>query len=124
MSDFVDSFSGSHRFVLDYLVEEVLAGQSEQARQFLIATSVLHQLTGSFATGSPDETTATQPFQALDRGNVFVVPLDEQRQWYRYHHLFADALRARLASESQAGYVNCMPPRVLGTRSKECSATH
>ena len=63
VSDFVDSFSGSHRFVLDYLVEEVLAGQSEQARQFLIATSVLHQLTGSFATGSPDETTATQPFK-------------------------------------------------------------
>ncbi len=100
VSDFVDSFSGSHRFVLDYLVEEVLAGQSEQTRQFLIATSVLHQLTGELCDRLTGRNDGNATLQALDRGNVFVVPLDEQRQWYRYHHLFADALRARLASEA------------------------
>ena len=104
VGDFVDSFSGSHRFVLDYLVEEVLAGQTEQTRQFLIATSVLHQLTGDLCDRLTERSDGSATLEALDRGNVFVVPLDEQRQWYRYHHLFADALRARLTSES--------PPRV------------
>ncbi|MGV1037032.1 MAG: LuxR C-terminal-related transcriptional regulator [Candidatus Nanopelagicales bacterium] len=100
LDDFVDAFSGSHRFVLDYLVEEVLANQTEEMRRFLIATSVLDQMTGELCdllTGRKD---GGQSLEALDRGNVFVVTLDERRQWYRYHHLFADALRARLMSEA------------------------
>ncbi|RNM14049.1 tetratricopeptide repeat protein [Nocardioides pocheonensis] len=93
---FVDDFAGSHRFVLDYLVEEVLDRQPDRVREFLLATSVLRELNGSLCaavTGMPD---APEILDSLDRDNVFVIPLDDARRWYRYHHLFADALRARL----------------------------
>lgn len=86
-----------------YLVEEVLAGQSEQTRQFLIATSVLHQLTGELCDRLTGRNDGNATLQALDRGNVFVVPLDEQRQWYRYHHLFADASGASSIRISKPG---------------------
>lgn len=95
---FVDDFTGSHRFVLDYLVEEVLRSRSEDVRDFLLATSVLQQLTGPLcdAVTGRDDSTAT--LAALERDNVFVVPLDGRRTWYRYHHLFGEALRARLTA--------------------------
>lgn len=100
LGDFVDGFSGSHRFVLDYLVEEVLTNQSEEMRQFLTATSVLDQMTAGLCDALTGRSSGAQALETLDRGNVFVISLDEQRQWYRYHHLFADALRARLMSEA------------------------
>jgi LuxR family maltose regulon positive regulatory protein len=96
---FVEAFTGSHRFVLDYLVEEVLRHQPEPVRSFLLATAVLRQLTGPLCdalTGGRDGATM---LDSLDRDNLFLIPLDDQRRWYRYHHLFADALRARLAAE-------------------------
>lgn len=96
---FVESFTGSHRFVLDYLVDEVLRRQEPQVRRFLLDTSVLRELTGPLcdAVTGRDDSAAT--LELLDRTNLFVVALDDRRQWYRYHHLFADALRARLAAE-------------------------
>lgn len=97
---FVDAFTGSHRFVLDYLVDEVLRHQPEPVRRFLLDTSVLRQLSGplcDWVTGGVD---GHARLEALDRANVFIVALDDHRQWYRYHHLFAEALRARLAGES------------------------
>jgi LuxR family maltose regulon positive regulatory protein len=88
--------TGSHRYVLDYLAEEALEHQSEQARTFLLETSVLERLSGPLC----DAVTGRPGSQALleeaERAGLFVVPLDEVRGWWRYHHLFADLLRARL----------------------------
>ena len=96
---FVAAFTGSHRYVLDYLAEEVLEHQPEQARTFLLETSVLERLSGPLC----DAVTGRPGSQALleeaERAGLFVVPLDEVRGWWRYHHLFADLLRARLQQE-------------------------
>jgi LuxR family maltose regulon positive regulatory protein len=97
VAGFVEAFSGSHRFVLDYLVEEVLSGQPDEVREFLLATSVLDQMTGALCDALTGRADGLQMLEMLERGNVFVVALDDERRWYRYHHLFADALRARLA---------------------------
>ena len=96
---FVDAFTGSRRFVLDYLVEEVLNSQPDDVRRFLLDTSVLPQLTGPLCDALTGRDDGRQTLEILERGNLFVVPLDDQRQWYRYHHLFADALRARLLAQ-------------------------
>ena len=96
---FIHAFTGSHRFVLDYLVEEVLERQPARTRSFLLQTAMLDMLCGALCdavTGQPD---GEGMLEGLERGNLFVVPLDDQRHWYRYHHLFADALRARLLAE-------------------------
>jgi LuxR family transcriptional regulator, maltose regulon positive regulatory protein len=95
VGDFVEAFTGSHRFVLDYLVEEVLDNQPDDVRRFLLDTSVLQELTGPLCDGLTGRDDGSETLQALERGNLFVVPLDDERRWYRYHHLFADALRAR-----------------------------
>ena len=94
---FVEAFSGSHRFVLDYLVEEVLGGQPDAVRAFLLDTSVLDQMTGGLCDALTGRSDGQSMLETLERGNLFVVPLDDERRWYRYHQLFADALRARLA---------------------------
>jgi len=96
---FIRSFAGDHRYIVDYLVEEVLQWQPEQVRSFLLETAILDRLNGPLCdavTGQPDASTR---LAALERGNFFVVPLDDQRQWYRYHHLFAEVLRAHLMAE-------------------------
>lgn len=95
---FVAAFAGSHRFVLDYLLEDVLRAQPGDVREFLLDTSVLDELTGPLCdavTGRPD---SQRMLESLERSNLFVVPLDDRRQWFRYHHLFAEALRAQLAA--------------------------
>ncbi|HEY6743929.1 MAG TPA: LuxR C-terminal-related transcriptional regulator [Lapillicoccus sp.] len=92
----VEAFSGSHRFVLDYLVEEVLEHQPEEVRAFLLDTSILDQLTGGLCDAVTGRSDGQSMLEALERENLFVVPLDDARRWYRYHHLFADALQARL----------------------------
>ena len=96
---FVAAFTGSHRYVLDYLAEEVLERQDEQLRTFLLETSVLDRLSGPLC----DAVTGREGSQALleraERAGLFVIPLDEARDWWRYHHLFADLLRARLQQE-------------------------
>jgi LuxR family transcriptional regulator, maltose regulon positive regulatory protein len=98
VEDFVEEFTGSHRFVLDYLVEEVLDHQPEDVREFLLATSLLDQMTGPLCDALTGGNDGQAVLESLERANLFVVPLDDQRQWYRYHHLFADALRARVQS--------------------------
>ena len=102
VAGFVEAFSGSHRFVLDYLVEEVLGAQPDDVRAFLLDTSVLDQMTGGLCDALTGRSDGQVTLETLERGNLFVVPLDDERRWYRYHHLFADALRARLA----AGYAD------------------
>lgn len=96
VSAFIEAFTGSNRFVVDYLADEVLAQQPVEVREFLLRTSVLDRLTANLCaavTGQPD---SGEVLDRLDRDNLFVVPLDDNRAWYRYHHLFADVLRARL----------------------------
>ncbi len=98
VAGFVEAFSGSHRFVLDYLVEEVLDQQSDDVRSFLLDTSVLEQLTGGLCDAITGRGDGQSMLEALERDNLFVVALDGDRQWYRYHHLFAEALRSRLVA--------------------------
>ncbi len=104
IGDFVAKFSGSHRFVLDYLLEEVLDSQPDDVRAFLLDTCVLDQLTGPSCDALTGRTDGQQELDALERANLFLVALDDQRQWYRYHHLFADALRSRLATQDAARF--------------------
>jgi LuxR family transcriptional regulator, maltose regulon positive regulatory protein len=99
---FIATFAGSHRYVLDYLTEEVLAGQPEQVLRFLLETSVLDRLCGPLCDAVTGGTGSQEMLEELDRANLFVVPLDEVRQWWRYHHLFADLLRARLERQQPA----------------------
>ena len=98
-SGFIDAFAGSHRFVLDYLVEEVLRRQSGRVADFLMGTAVLDQMTGSLCDALTGGDDGGAMLEELERSNLFVVPLDDERTWYRYHHLFAEALRARLSAE-------------------------
>ncbi|HWT22931.1 MAG TPA: LuxR C-terminal-related transcriptional regulator [Solirubrobacteraceae bacterium] len=98
VSGFVEAFSGSHRFILDYLVEEVLDRQPDEVRAFLLDTSVLDQLAGGLCDALTGRSDGQPMLETLERENVFVVPLDDERRWFRYHHLFAGALRARLAA--------------------------
>ncbi len=99
IGSFVEAFTGSHRFVLDYLVEEVLDHQPDDVRRFLLDTAVLEQMTGGLCDALTGLSDGQQRLDALERANLFVVPLDDHRYWYRYHHLFADALRARLRAQ-------------------------
>jgi LuxR family maltose regulon positive regulatory protein len=96
---FIESFTGDDRFVVDYLVEEVLDRQPEATRTFLLQTSVLDRLTGALCDAVTLRADGRAMLEQLDRSNLFVVALDDRRHWYRYHHLFADVLRARLTDE-------------------------
>jgi LuxR family maltose regulon positive regulatory protein len=96
---FIQSFTGSHRFVLDYLVEEVLQRQPEHIRRFLLQTSILERLSGPLCGAVTGQTGSSGILETLERGNLFVVPLDDQRQWYRYHHLFTEVLLAHALEE-------------------------
>lgn len=96
LESFVTAFTGSHRYVLDYLVEEVLSLQSERIRDFLLKTSILERMNAALCNTLTDESDGQAALEELERANLFVVVLDSSRQWYRYHHLFADVLQVRL----------------------------
>jgi ATP/maltotriose-dependent transcriptional regulator MalT len=96
---FVATFSGSHRYVLDYLSEEVLDRQPEHLTSFLLETSVLERLSGPLCAAVTGRADSQRLLEAIERANLFLVPLDEVRGWWRYHHLFADLLQARLRQE-------------------------
>jgi LuxR family maltose regulon positive regulatory protein len=99
-SAFVERFAGDDRYIVDYLVDEVLAHQSAQVREFLLHTSVLERLTGPLCEAVSGVEDGQGMLADLERANLFVVPLDDQLTWFRYHHLFGDVLRARLLDES------------------------
>jgi LuxR family maltose regulon positive regulatory protein len=99
VGSFIARFAGTDRYVVDYLVEEVLAHQPEPVREFLLHTAVLDRLTGPLCDALTGRDDGSHMLTTLERANLFLVPLDDQRQWYRYHHLFADVLRARLLAE-------------------------
>ena len=96
---FVAAFSGSHRYVLDYLADEVLDGQPGPVRAFLLETSVLERLSGELCDAVTGRAGSQAMLHDIERAGLFLVPLDEVRGWWRYHHLFADLLRARLQAE-------------------------
>jgi LuxR family transcriptional regulator, maltose regulon positive regulatory protein len=96
---FIRAFAGDNRYIVDYLVEEVLQRQPERIRSFLLQTSILDRLNGSLCAAVTDQEEGNARLEALERGNFFVVPLDDNRQWYRYHHLFAEVLYAHLMAE-------------------------
>ena len=102
VAGFIESFTGDDRFVVDYLIEEVLDRQPPDVRQFLLRTAVLNRLSGSLCDAVTGGTSGRATLERLDRANLFLVPLDDRRHWYRYHHLFADVLRARLLDEQPA----------------------
>ncbi len=93
VSGFIQAFAGNNRYIVDYLVEEVLRGQPERVRDFLLQTSILDRLSGPLCDAVTGQHDGKAILEALERGNLFVVPLDDTRHWYRYHHLFADVLR-------------------------------
>ena len=104
VAGFIAGFAGDDRYVVDYLAEEVLARQPERVHTFLLRTSILGRLSGPLCDAITGQAGGKAMLEALDRGNLFLVPLDDRRRWYRYHHLFADALQARLLDE-QPGQV-------------------
>ncbi len=97
---FVAGFAGTDRFVVDYLVDEVLSRQSDAVRDFLLRTSMLDRLCGDLCDAVLETSGSAAVLDALDRANLFVVPLDDERRWYRSHHLFADVLRAHVRAAS------------------------
>lgn len=99
---FIEAFAGSHRFVIDYLGEEVLQRQPAHVRDFLLRTAFLDRLSGPLCEAVSGCADGRALLESLERNNLFVVPLDDTREWYRYHHLFADVLRARSAREDHA----------------------
>jgi ATP/maltotriose-dependent transcriptional regulator MalT len=96
---FIDAFSGSHRYVLDYLAEEVLDRQPEHLVRFLLDTSVLERLSGPLCDAVCGHSDSQHLLEQIERANLFLVPLDEVRGWWRYHQLFADLLRVRLQQQ-------------------------
>jgi LuxR family transcriptional regulator, maltose regulon positive regulatory protein len=99
VAGFIRAFAGDNRYIVDYLVEEVLQRQPERVGRFLLQTSILDRLSGPLCDAITEQAGSQSLLQRLERGNLFVIPLDDRRQWYRYHHLFADVLRARLMEE-------------------------
>jgi LuxR family transcriptional regulator, maltose regulon positive regulatory protein len=115
---FIRSFSGDTRYVADYLIEEVLEGEPERTRQFLLDTSILERLNAAVCDVVTGESGSQAMLDSLERRNLFIVALDDRREWYRYHHLFADVLQA-YAQRADADRV-----RVLHRRASEWNEQH
>ena len=100
LSGFVQAFTGSHRFVFDYLMDEVFAWQTESVQSFLMQTSILERLNASLCNALTGRADGQAMLEELERTNLFLIALDAERRWYRYHQLFADVLRHRLTEKS------------------------
>jgi LuxR family maltose regulon positive regulatory protein len=112
---FIDDFSGSHEYIVDYLTDEVIRGQPDDLRSFLLETSLLDRLSGPLCDAVTGQDAGQATLERLSAANLFILPLDDQRRWYRYHRLFADHLQKRL--------LNTNPERV-GTLHHRASAWH
>ena len=99
VAGFLRAFAGDNRYIVDYLVEEVLQRQPEAVRAFLVETSILDRLSGPLCDAVTGRSGGKTMLETLDQKNLLLVPLDDNREWYRYHHLFADVLRAHLDDE-------------------------
>ena len=99
VSAFITEFAGNDRYIVDYLVDEVLAQQTESVREFLLHTAILDRLTGPLTDAVTGRGDGSRQLVALERANLLLVPLDDRREWYRYHHLFAEVLQTHLVAE-------------------------
>ena len=106
ISEFVNSFSGSHRYILDYLFEEALKQQPEEVHTFLFQTSILERLNGSLCNAVAGREDSQEILDRLEKANLFIIPLDEERCWFRYHRLFSDLLRVRLEQTYETQVAN------------------
>jgi LuxR family maltose regulon positive regulatory protein len=113
VAGFVAAFTGSNRHVVDYLAEEVLGRQPEGLRNVLLKTSILDRMCAPLCDAVTGHTDGQTTLERLEQANLFLVPLDDERQWYRYHHLFADVLRQRL-SQTQTESVPALHQRASG----------
>jgi LuxR family maltose regulon positive regulatory protein len=100
VAGFIRAFAGDDRYIVDYLVEEVLQRQPDDLKTFLLQTSILDRLSGPLGDAVTGRQDSKRVLDALERGNLFIVPLDDKRHWFRYHQLFADVLRAHANEES------------------------
>ena len=123
-ASFIQSFTGSHHFVLDYLMEEVLNQQSESIQAFLLHTSILGRLCGSLCEAVFPDSPGQETLEYLEHANLFVVPLDDERRWYRYHHLFADLLRQRLQQSDNVTVYHIRASQWYEDHSLEIEAFH
>jgi LuxR family transcriptional regulator, maltose regulon positive regulatory protein len=112
---FIQGFTGSNRFVVDFLTEEALSRQPHYVRQFLTRTSILERFTATLCDSVAGTANAAKVIDLLERENLFLVPLDSDRQWYRYHHLFAQMLRSQLARAE---------PEIVAELHRRASAWH
>ncbi|QNE47769.1 helix-turn-helix transcriptional regulator [Glaciihabitans sp. INWT7] len=112
-SAFIAAFAGSNRFVIDYLIEEVLEQAPLDVRRFLCDTAILERFTAPLCEAVSGQSGGEEMLESLERANLFVVELDDRREWFRYHHLFADVLRARLLSGGPA-HVAALHSRASG----------
>ena len=117
IADFVAGFAGDDRYVVDYLVEEVLQNQPPEVRSFLLETSILGRMNAPLGDAVTGRSDSRAMLEALDRANLFLVALDDHRHWYRYHHLFAEVLQARLTEEQPDAVPDCTAGRVRGMSS-------
>ena len=116
-SGFISRFAGNDKYIVDYLVDEVLAHQTPEIREFLIQSAVLDRLTGQLCDAVTGRNDGHDVLVSLERANLFLFPLDDHREWYRYHHLFADVLRGRLLqSPSEDVAFCCTSAPAAGTR--------
>ena len=102
LKGFIQAFTGSSRFILDYLIEEVFEKQSTDVKDFLLKTSILERLSGPLCDAVAEKNVSQELLEALEQANLFIVPLDQSREWYRYHRLFSELLRNRLRASSFA----------------------
>ena len=98
---FIEALAGSNRYIMDYLIEEVLRKQSDELQEFLLKTSLLQQISAPLCNSILNRNDSQLILEQLERDNMFVIPLDEERKWYRYHHLFADLLKQRLIHKDE-----------------------
>jgi len=106
LADFISDFAGTHHYIADYLVDEVLSRQSDIVREFLLCTSVLDQLTGPLCDELMDHRDGQNMLEMLERSNLFLTALDDERRWYRYHQLFADLLKSRLRQNEPQRWID------------------
>lgn len=99
VAGFIHAFTGDNRYIVDYLVEEILQRQPESTRSFLLQTAILDRLNGPLCDAVTGQAGGRTRLESLQRGNLFLIPLDDKRDWYRYHHLFGDVLRMHLMAE-------------------------
>jgi LuxR family maltose regulon positive regulatory protein len=116
LSGFIAALTGSHRFILDYLTDEVLERRPKGTRQFLLQTAILDRLCGPLCDAVTGQNRSQAILEQLEQANLFLIPLDEERHWYRYHHLFADVLRSRLQQASASPAEGLAAPAELHHR--------